>query len=128
MAFLTLYVGVRMLMLRIKAVREEKLNMSYFLLNQGGIRPEYLIKTEQHYENLFELPVLFYVVVALVVVMGGVDYWYVLLSWLYFVSRMVHASIHLTYNNLIHRRYAFFVSTAALYFMWGKLFVELTAS
>lgn len=128
MAFLTLYVGVRMLVLRVRAVRKDGLNPAYFLLNRGGKPPEYLTRVTQHYDNLFELPVLFYVVVAFIFVMDKTDHVYIVLAWLYFMTRILHAMIHTTYNNLSHRRNAFLASTLVLYAIWGRLFIQLLVS
>lgn len=125
MAFLTLFVGVRMLLLRIKAVRKDGMNPAYFLLNKGAKPPEYLIKTTQHYENLFELPVLFYVVAVIILSIGIVDYIFLVLAWSYFIIRSIHAYIHTTYNNLRHRRNMFLISTVVLYAMWLKLLIQL---
>ncbi|WP_126453350.1 MAPEG family protein [Sulfuriflexus mobilis] len=125
MVFLSLYVGLRMLALRIRAVREDNLSPAYFLLNRGGKPPEYLTKVSQNYDNQFEQPVLFYVVVILVLVMERGDYVYLALAWSYFIMRILHTVIHTTYNNIFHRRNAFLLSVLALYVMWGILFIQL---
>lgn len=125
MAFLTLFVGVRMLLLRMKAVHKDGLNPAYFLLNKGAKPPEYLLKTTQHYENLLELPVLFYVVVLILLSTGVVDYIFLILAWFYFIVRTIHTYIHITYNDLKHRRNVFLISTVVLYLMWFKLLVKL---
>ncbi|MBT9096440.1 MAPEG family protein [Methylovulum psychrotolerans] len=61
MVLLTFVIGIWMLRLRIKAVKEGVLNPGYFLLNRGAKLPDGLAKVTQHYANLFEMPVLFYV-------------------------------------------------------------------
>lgn len=128
MVFLSLYVGLRMLVLRIRAVREDNLNPAYFLLNRGGKPPGYLTRVTQNYDNQFEQPVLFYVVVILVLVMERADYVYLALAWSYFITRILHTAIHTTYNNIFHRRNAFLLSVLALYAMWGLLFIQLLSA
>ncbi len=128
MAFLTLTIGLRMLKLRIKAVKEGAINPAYFRLNRGGKLPEYLAKSTQHYDNLFEMPILFYVVVVLVYVTGHVDPIYLVSAWLFLIARVVHAVIHVTYNNVQHRRNAFLMGTLVLYGIWGRLFFQLLSS
>ena len=125
MVLLVLYVGLRMLALRIKAVREDKLSPAYFLLNRGGKPPEYLTKVTQNYENLFEQPVLFYAVVMLIFVMEKADYGYLALAWLYFLTRLLHTLIHTSYNNLYHRKNTFLLSVIVLYAIWGRLLIQL---
>ena len=128
MVFLTLFIGVKGLILRIKAVRNDGLNPSYFLLNSGGKPPEYVTKYSQHYENMFELPVLFYVVSILLLVVEKVDVFYLALAWLYLISRIFHAYIHTTSNKLSIRKNIFLLSTIILYFIWSRLFIELLVS
>ena len=128
MALLTFYIGMRVAMLRVKAVREDGLRPAYFLLNRGGKPPEYLIKMTHQYENLFELPILFYLGVGIVFMLNRVDYGYLLLAWSYFVLRIVHAYIHTTYNRLRHRRSVFLFSALILMIFWVRLAIELILS
>lgn len=125
MAFLTLFIGIRMLLLRIKAVKEDGLSPAYFLLNKGGRLSDRLVKTTHHYNNLFEMPVLFYVVTISIFVTEQVDWVYISLAWVYLLTRMAHAYIHTGYNYLRHRLNAFLLSSAVLYSMWIKLLIEL---
>ena len=54
--------------------------------------------------NLLELPLLFYVVCIALYITLSVDTLAVALAWLYFVLRLVHSLVHLTYNNVFHPR------------------------
>src|SRR5262245_47498103 len=45
------------------------------------------------YRNQFELPVLFYVLIALALPLRHVDNIILLLSWLFVISRLLHASV-----------------------------------
>lgn len=127
MALLTFGIGIRMLQLRLRAVKEKKLSPAYFLFSQGGNPPEELLKVTRHYDNLFEMPVLFYTVTILISVLNKIDIVFVILAWLYFILRIVHAIIHITDNHLIRRRNAFLASTAVLAAMWVKLLIQLMA-
>lgn len=125
MAVLTLLAGLRMLQLRFRAVRLDGLSPVYFELNRGARPPEYLLRIEQHYQNLFESPVLFYVVLTLVYVTAKADVAALVLAWLYVGARVVHARVHMGENDLLHRRYAFLASVVLLYAQWLWLFVRL---
>ncbi len=128
MAFLTLFIGVKGLFLRIRAVKNDGLKPSYFLLNSGEKPPEYVTKFSQHYENLFELPVLFYVVTILLLVIEKVDVLYLVLAWLYLFFRVCHAYIHTTSNKLSRRKNIFLLSAIILYIIWSRLLIELLIS
>lgn len=125
MVMLTAYVGIRMLTFRFRAVRQDSLNPAYFLLMRGARPPEYMVKVERHYANLFEQPVLFYIAIILVYVTKQTDLIYLALGWLYFLSRLGHMQVHTTYNNLKHRRYIFLASTTVLFTLWIRLCIQL---
>ena len=120
MVLLTFLIAIRMLALRIRAVKKEGMNPAFFLLNRGAKQPEYLIKVSQHYENMFELPLLFYIAVMLIYVTNSVDYLYLSLAISFVVIRYFHAYIHVTYNNLIHRKNAFLAGSVILLIIWLK--------
>lgn len=127
MVLLTGWVGVRMLQLRFRAVRRDGLSPGYFLLNRGGRPPDYLVRVTQQYENLFESPMLFYVVLTLVYVTAKADIASLVLAWLYVAARLAHAYVHMGGNVLAHRRRVFLTSAVLLYALWFWLFVRLAA-
>ena len=53
MVLLTLFVALRMLLLRIKAVRGGSLTVGYFRLNEGGDVPGDLARATQHRASIF---------------------------------------------------------------------------
>lgn len=128
MFLLTFCIGVWMLKLRFKAVKEDGLNPGYFQLNRGAKLPDYLAKVTNHYTNLFELPVLFYVACLILYTGHIVDVLYIGFAWTFVGIRCAHAYIHITYNNLKHRRLAFLVGTLTLAFIWARLFIQVTMS
>ena len=66
--------------------------------------------------NQFELPVLFYVLIAIALPLRRTDLVIVLLSWVFVVTRFVHAGIFVTSNDLNQRSLAWFAG--ALVLMW----------
>lgn len=110
-----------MLILRIKAVRNRKISPRYFKLNEGGKEPDSLNAVTQCYNNLLELPVLFYAVCIVAIVINKSSDYFVLLAWSYVVFRYIHAFILSTYNHILHRLYAFSLSCIFLFAMWVKV-------
>ena len=55
------------------------------------------------YTNQFELPLLFYILIALALPLRHADLVIVLLSWVFVVTRFAHAGIFVTSNNLRQR-------------------------
>jgi len=125
MFFLSLFIGIRMLQLRFRAVLKDKLHPGYFKLNRGAKLPEYLIQITQHYENLYETPVLFYVIVILAYMLKVVDVVTIVLAYGYVVTRILHALIHLKSNNIEHRKNIFLVSIIILTTLWVYVFIKL---
>ena len=121
---LTFVVAVLMRRYRDRA-RREGLDPQYFALNSGAEPPEYLIQVTQHYDNLFEMPVLFYTVITLLYVTGGVNVATVILAWAYVLGRCIHALIHITSNNLLQRRMAFLASSLVLAILWGMFAAQI---
>jgi hypothetical protein len=70
------------------------------------------------YHNQLELPVLFYVLTVLALVTRHADLLFVLLAWLFVASRLVHAYIHVTDNNVNRRGPAFGLGALVLTIMW----------
>jgi hypothetical protein len=70
------------------------------------------------YANQFELPMLFYVLIALALPLHKADLVIVLLSWVFVVTRFVHAGVFVTSNDLNRRSLAWFAGVLVLFAMW----------
>ena len=70
------------------------------------------------YRNQFELPVLFYILIAIALPLRHADLIIVILSWVFVVTRFVHAGIFVTHNDLNQRSLAWFAGVLVLLAMW----------
>ncbi len=70
------------------------------------------------YLNQFELPVLFYVLTVLVLFTRQADLFFVLMSWVFVVLRIVQAFVHTTSNVVARRSMAFRAGVLVLLIMW----------
>jgi hypothetical protein len=70
------------------------------------------------FRNQFELPVLFYVLIALALPLRHADLVIVMLSWVFVVTRFVHAGIFVSSNDLGRRSLAWFAGVLVLLAMW----------
>ena len=104
--------------LRFVAVKRGDLSPKYYSYNRGGKMPDYLARVSQNYDNLLELPVLFYVVVILIYITNTVDIAQLILAWLFVASRFVHSYIHTTSNHLRNRMRSFLFGSGVLMGMW----------
>ena len=70
------------------------------------------------YRNQFELPVLFYVLIALALPLRRADLFIVLMSWVFVVTRFAHAGVFVTSNDVRPRSLAWFAGVLVLAAMW----------
>lgn len=84
-------------------------------------------KAANHYLNLFEMPVLFYALVAVSLATGVVTSLMVTLAWVFVGFRVVHAAIACSYNNVNHRAAAFLIGTLVLWVLWAHFGLTLLA-
>jgi hypothetical protein len=68
--------------------------------------------------NQFELPVLFYILIALALPLRHADLVIVLLSWVFVVLRFIHAGIFVTSNDARQRNLTWFAGALVLLAMW----------
>ena len=77
--------------------------------------------------NQFEVPVLFYVLVALAIYTRKADLLFVVMSWVFVATRLAHAGVHVTTNNIPHRFATFVAGVAVLLVMWVIFAVRIIA-
>lgn len=70
------------------------------------------------FENQFEMPVLFYVLVILALITKEADLLFVVMAWIWVLTRVVHALVHTTSNRLSLRFPAFLAGVLILLVMW----------
>lgn len=123
MVLLTFGVAFRLLFLRIKAVKAGRVSIGQFRLNTGEI-PNDMAQAARNYSNLFETPVLFYIAGTIAIAMDVESLELLIFAWGFVVARLAHSWIHLTYNNVIHRLWAFMTGNFCVLVMWGLLLLK----
>lgn len=128
MVLLTAVVLVILFRSRVAAVRKGLVSAVYFRIYQGEIEPESTAKPARHFANLFEAPVLFYVVCLAAMITNCTTIAMQVLAWIYVSTRVVHACVHLGANRLRKRIRAYFFSWLVLLAMWIYLVVGVSMS
>jgi hypothetical protein len=122
---LTLYVLVRMGQGRVRAVRSRQVKLRD--VDTKSAYSETVQKFANNYVSQFELPVLFYVVVAFAVATSLVDYALIGLAWAFVGARIVHSFVHTGSNRIATRFKIFVAGLVFLVAMWAwfglRLFV-----
>lgn len=70
------------------------------------------------FSNQFELPMLFFVLIAFILITRVGDLLLLILAWVFVLSRIAHAYVHTTSNDLDWRFRAYSVGAVALFVMW----------
>jgi len=81
----------------------------------------------ENFRNLFEVPVLFYVLCVALVLTGGSTPGFVAAAWAYVGLRALHSLIHVTYNRVVHRFLVYVASTLLLFGMWAGFAMRVAA-
>jgi hypothetical protein len=103
---------------RVGAVKRKEVKVSDVALGQHNW-PARIMQIGNSYNNQLQLPVLFYVLVILAWITRKADLMFVVLSWVFVISRIVHARIHTTTNDMRVRFYAFATGAFVLLIMWA---------
>lgn len=70
------------------------------------------------YRNQFEVPLLFYILIAIALPLRHADLVIVLLSWVFVITRLAHAGIFVTSNNVPRRGLVWFAGVVVVFVMW----------
>jgi hypothetical protein len=119
MMFLTLLVWVYMYIRRISFITRRKIS-SQDLAVPGAlaqISPPSVSNPSDNLKNLFEIPVLFYVLVLYLFITKQVDTIYVNASWIFVIFRVLHSIVHCTFNLIMLRFYLYLFATLAVWFI-----------
>jgi len=118
MMALTIFCMVRLGFLRWAAVSRGEVDPRFFSLYRGYEEPEKLAAYSRHVVNLFEAPLLFYVIIMTAFVTGQSGNWLLGLAWAYVGFRFFHSYVHLTSNVVLIRFRIFVVSMLTLSALW----------
>ena len=120
MAALTMVTLLVMFKRRVRGLRSGEIKVRQFgTYETEDQMPAYALQGSRHYKNLFEMPVLFYVVVLLAMVTQTQQLWTSILAAAFCLVRAWHAFIHLGSNNIILRMRVFAFSLLILTGLWA---------
>jgi hypothetical protein len=117
---LTFVAFIKMAIERAAAVKGGQ-SPEFYKVYLGDPEPEKTRAAVRHWDNLFELPTVFYAACLTAVVLGGVSGWTIAFAWVYAVGRLVQSLIHMTYNNPNQRAGAFTFSVIGLLALWVNI-------
>lgn len=130
MMLLSLAVWIRLYFTRIPEIRRQRLHPQKLATRAekaGMFLGSAEARASDNFQNLFELPVIFYAVALAVYATGAVDAIYLALGWGFVALRVAHSVIHLTYNKVMHRFVIYVLGGAILFAMVIRFTLSLVS-
>lgn len=109
---------------RTRSIKRGEIKMRDIALGQSNW-PDEPTKVANNYHSQFQLPLLFYVVVLIALFTRTADVIFVVLSWVFVISRVAHAYVHTTSNHVPTRFKVFAVGVFALLIMWIWIAIKI---
>lgn len=121
---LTMVVGYLLFRARSAALRGKQVRLEQIALGEPAWPPIALARANA-FRNQFELPVLFYVLTILEIITQHADYVFLVLAWIFVLTRIAHAVVHVTTNHVPHRAIFFGIGGLALFLAWIIFMVRI---
>ena len=89
-----------------------------------GEIPKYALNAREHFKNMFEIPILFYVLCILSIVTNNYSQIDINIAWGFVISRLLHTIVRIPNKDVIVR-FAFFV--IGLFFLgigWTRFIIN----
>tara|TARA_B110000014_G_scaffold248639_1_gene223188 strand:- start:101 stop:514 length:414 start_codon:yes stop_codon:yes gene_type:complete len=118
MMILTLYLYVRNSLDNRKAIINKSIKFSYFKTYTGEV-PNHVAVSRQTLKNQFELPILFYFLISVILVFDKVSQLDLILAWIFVLSRYLHCYIRLSSNYVPNRAKVFQLGMLVLIAWWA---------
>jgi len=126
MVLVTALVWIKLYADRLGEMREKRISpQSIATARAAGGRLENT-QAADNFRNLFEVPLLFYVLCIALAVTGGSTPGFVTAAWTYVGLRALHSLIHVTYNRVTHRFLVYVSSTVLLFGLWAAFVLRIT--
>lgn len=127
MAFYVFYIwclGAYLFNSRVKAVKADHSLGKFFKVYQGNPPPERVILIGRHFDNQFQVPMLFLLTCTLYPSLGIPSVTTVVLAWLFVVSRLLHSWVHLGRNKVLRRVFFYTLGWIVILVLWVDIFIN----
>jgi hypothetical protein len=113
---LTFLVWVYMYIRRIHFITSRKIRSKDLAVpgKLAEISPPSVSNPSDNFKNIFEIPVIFYVLVLYLFITKQVDLLYLITAWIFAILRGLHSIVHCTFNLVMLRFYLYLFSTLAV--------------
>ena len=123
MVLLTFFSYIIMFLIVKKYITKKEIKYGQFKLYRGEFPDDYE-QSRQHLKNQFELPIIFYLLVALLYSLNNLQYIDIILAWLFVISRYIHSFIRFKNNYLPYRGAIFSLGLVILLAGWINFIIS----
>jgi len=127
MVALTFMVWLRLYVVRIREMRRLRIHPQSVASSAEKAARLVDTRAADNFNNLFEVPVLFYLALVVAHLSGLVTPLMLGLAWGFVAGRMLHSLIQCSYNKVMHRFGVYMVSTSLVWVLWAYLGAQLLA-
>ena len=117
MMILTIFLYVKNYLDNFKAMKNKELSSAFFKAYQGEV-PENVEVSRQTLKNQFELPIFFYFLITLILILKTPTALDLIFAWLFVISRYMHCYVRLTSNYVPFRAKIFTFGFFTLIIWW----------
>jgi len=118
MVFLNLFLIFRLIYMAVSYIKNEDINLGQFRIYEGDF-PDKLWSARQQYQNMFEIPILFYLLCLFNIIFNNYSQFDIILSWSFVFSRVIHFFIRLKNQKDIN------IIPRTIVFVLGLLFLSI---
>jgi len=118
MVLVTALVWVKLYADRLAEMQSKRINPQSLSTARAAAGKLENTQAADNFRNLFEVPVLFYVLCIAIAVNGNSTPGLLAAAWAYVSLRALHSLIHVTYNRVMNRFLVYAASTLLLFGMW----------
>lgn len=122
---LTGVIWVMMVVVRNATVIRGITNMDYYRDYSVFAPPEWVERPARTFNNLLQVPVLFYLVCVLMLVTKRFDQAQLMLAWAYVAVRVLHATILIGWNYVPYRFGSWLASCITLCIIWVRFLNQI---
>ena len=120
------FFNIQIIIYGCKVRSKEKVKLSQFRIYEGEF-PDRLRSARQQFQNMFEIPILFYLLCLLNIFFNNYNQLDIILCWCFVVFRLIHFFIRLQNQktiNIIPRTLIFIISLIFLTIGWISLLIN----
>jgi len=126
MAFLKIFLTYRLLFMAYRHLKNKDLKLSQFRLYEGEF-PDKLRSARYQFQNMFEVPILFYLLCVLHIIFDNYTQTDIIFAWGFVFFRVLHFFTRLQNQrdlNIRTRTYTFILSLICLSLGWVNLILN----